>query len=94
MSEGGSMKKFKVSLKEAHEKTGLSIYEVAKQLGMSKNTVLRFVEDKPAIVGRLDSAVLILAEFYKVSWKDVVEEVSDEDSSEEGQTKTLLAIPA
>jgi transcriptional regulator with XRE-family HTH domain len=81
------MKKFKVSLNDAHKKTGLSVYQVAEKLGMSKNTVEKYVRTKPVIVGRLDGAVLVLSQFYGVDWKDVVEIVSDE----EGQAKTLLA---
>ncbi len=85
--------RFKINLHDAHIKSGLTIYAVAKSLDMNFNTVNKYVS-KNLTVERLSPEVKKLAAFYGLSWTDpsVVEIVeTDEDES---QTKSLLAVPA
>jgi hypothetical protein len=83
-----------IKLKEAHAAKGESVYEVAKNLNMSYNTVKKYVKDD-AIVESMPPDVLRLASYYGLDWRDVVQviEVSEEDESS-GQLKTLLAAMA
>lgn len=84
-------KKFRIRLKPYHDATGKSPYAVADELGLSKNTVRRYVEQDDVLVGRLDPSVLILAAYYGCSWQEVVDVI---DADDEGELKTPIAIPA
>lgn len=85
-------KHFVISLKDAHERTGLSAYKVGKQTGVATNTVAKYVNEDHVETERLEIAVLRLLDFYKLDWRnpDVVQIVYHEDD-EQGQRKTLLA---
>lgn len=62
--------RFKVNLKAVHDNTGLSPYAVAKQTGLAKNTVLKYVASSNLITERLESSLLTLFRFYGVDWRD------------------------
>lgn len=63
--------KFRISLKEAHDKVGLSPYIVGRKLNLSTNTVRRYVEEDEVFVGKLEADVFMkLVNFYGVDWRD------------------------
>ena len=80
-----------IKLKEAHQAKGESVYQVAKNLNMSYNTVRKYVKED-IIVELMPPDVLRLAAYYGRDWHDVVWviEVPEEDEPT-GQFKTLLA---
>lgn len=63
------MRRFKVKLKAAHEKTGLSPYAVHKATGIAQNTVRKYVQEE-IIVDYIPMTVVALADFYGVDWRD------------------------
>lgn len=95
------MKKFAIRLKEAHQKSGLSYYQVAKLTGVAKNTVVRYAPEEAdvVVVAHLDPAVLTLAEFYGLDWRNpsVVDVVDEEIENPEKNTHSIARrerIPA
>lgn len=84
-------KRFVVRLKPFHDATGKTAYAVAEELGMSKNTVRRYVEEEAVAVGRLDPSIITLTNYYGCRWQDVVE---IEEVSDDPEIKPLLAAPA
>ena len=83
------MPKFKyvVSLKKAHEQSGLSAYMVAKETGVNINTVDKYGSQDAIEVDRLNVAVAALAYFYGVDFNDAVKAVQIEDGeSPENET--------
>jgi hypothetical protein len=87
--------RFLVKLKDAHVKSGLTPYAVAKQTGLNYNTVNKYVS---AYVEAdvLHAHVIQLAEFYGLDWHDpaVIEAIEVNEDKSSGQQKTLLAVPA
>lgn len=81
--------RFKINLHDAHKKSGLTIYAVAKSLDMNFNTVNKYVSEN-LTVERLSPEVKKLAAFYGLSWTDpsVIEIV---ESDEDPEIKSLLA---
>lgn len=84
--------KFRVRLKAAHDAKGQSVYEVAAALKISKNTVQRYAKDEEVLQDQLKIVIVELAKYYGVPYESVVDIVEVDDV--EGQTKTLLAVPA
>lgn len=83
-----------VKLKAAHKVKGESVYEVAKNLNMSYNTVKKYVKED-VVVELMPPDVLRLAAYYGLDWHDVIQviEVPDGEGESSGQIKTLL-VPA
>lgn len=82
-------KRFRLHLQAIHKQSGFSVYDVAEALGMSKNTVWKYVRPDVVEFDYLPSTVLDLCEFYGVDWRDKsILEVFEE--STEGQQKPLL----
>lgn len=73
--------KFLVKIQPLHEKSGLSAYRVAKDLGISKSTVGRYIEHEVVEVAKIETNVVRMAEYYGADWKDVVEVIDEEDES-------------
>ncbi|MEM6281603.1 MAG: helix-turn-helix transcriptional regulator [Chloroflexota bacterium] len=91
-----SKRKWRVSLKSAHEKSGLTGYAVAKQTGLSESTVHRYINDDFVLMKNLAPAAKILADFYGVDWRDsdIVEVVLEEDNGESApEIKTPALVP-
>lgn len=65
-----SDQKFIIRLHNVHRATGMTVYRVAKLTGMNPNTVGKYVGDGDVITGRLEGAVVQLAKFYGVDWRD------------------------
>lgn len=82
--------KFKIKLKAAHDKTGLTFYAVAKQTGIASNTVQKYADVDVVISDYIPTTVIRLAQFYGVDWRDpsVVEIVEE---AEEEKLNALLA---
>jgi transcriptional regulator with XRE-family HTH domain len=82
---------FRINLKTAHEKTGLTYYAVAKKTGLAQNTVRKYAENE-VVSPYLPTAVVVLAAFYGLDWRDpaVVEIV---ESSEDPEMQTALLSP-
>jgi hypothetical protein len=87
------MLKYRIRLKAAHDATGKSPYEVAADLRMSNNTVRKYAENEEVLQDQITIGIAILAKYYGVPYSSVVDVVEVDDDTE-GQTKTLLAIPA
>lgn len=70
--------KFRIKLKDVHENSGLTYYRVARQTGITHNTVQKYAE---AIVEQhsLPAQVLVMCKFYGVDWRDpaIVEVVNN-----------------
>lgn len=71
--------KFIVKLQPLHIASGLSAYRVAKDLGISKSTVGRYIEQESVEVAKIETNVVRMAEYYGAHWKDVVEVIEEED---------------
>ncbi len=83
--------RFLVKLKEPHEKSGFSAYEVAKRLGLNASTVRKWVS-KNVEAEFLPDHVLKIVHFYGLDWRDPsVIEVIEVESEASGKLKTLLA---
>lgn len=78
-----------IKLKDAHEKSGLTAYAVAKELNLNANTVRKYV-NQDNVMQYIPVHVIQLAEFYGVDWRssEIVEVIEEEE------IKTPLAIPA
>lgn len=87
-----SRKTFEVRLKQIHKQHGKSVPDVADALGMSHNTVGRYVNKDFVTVRRLDTTVVLLARYYGVDWKDVVSVV--EEITESPESKNPIAEAA
>lgn len=82
--------RFLVKLKEPHEKSGFSAYEVAKRLGLNASTVRKWVtKDNEAEF--LPDHVLKIVNFYGLDWRDpaVIEVIDVGEDESSGQIKTL-----
>jgi len=84
--------RFRIKLKDAHEKSGLTSYAVAKRLGMNHGTVRKYLtEDVEAEA--LYPQVLKLLRFYGLNWRDpAVIEVLDADEDEEADCLATVAL--
>lgn len=87
------MKQFKVKLRAVHQASGLTAYAVAKLTNVAINTVKRYAENEEVVLAHVPPAVVTLAEFYGVDWRDpkVVEVIEGGASTPEMQTALLPA---
>lgn len=71
-----------------------SPYGIAKKLGMSKNTVIRYVDSDVEYTDKLSPSVGLLARYFNIDVHKIIElvEAPDNEDNPEGQRKTLLAI--
>lgn len=76
--------RLKIKLHEVHNKTGLTPYMVGKLTGVNKSTVAKYVMHGDVIMEKLENAVLVLAKFYGVDWRDpaIVETIEVDESDE------------
>ncbi len=81
---------WKISLKPhlTDEQKDISPYEIAKELGMSKNTVINYMENDEVTATYLSSRVGALARYFGVDEMKVIrlEEVSEEGIYSEALT--------
>jgi len=61
---------FVINLKTAHQQSGLTRYRVAKDTGLSHNTVSKYVEADTVQSKYLPSEVVRLATYLGVDWRD------------------------
>lgn len=82
-----------VKLKAVHNASGLSQYSVAKDTGLSLNTVKKYVGTKApdaVEVAHIPAEVIVLCKHYGVDWRDpAIVEVVEEDESDPA---ALLAL--
>jgi len=89
--------KILVKLKAVHARSGLSQYSIAKDTGISINTVKRYIGSKAPDAGvevsYIPIEVIALCKHYGVDWRDpaIVEVIEADD---EDETEAPLAIPA
>ena len=74
--------RFRVKLQQLHRNAGVTPYRVAKDLGISRSTVHRYIDHDIVEVAKIETNVVRMAEYYGVDWKDVVEVIDPEE--EEG----------
>jgi hypothetical protein len=76
--------KFRITFKEVHDRTGLTAYAVAKQTGLTENTVRKYVYVDEIVTDYIHSAIITLAKFYGLAWDDpaIVEIVEENDLPE------------
>jgi hypothetical protein len=84
--------RFRVKLKAAHDKTGLTAYMVGKKTGIAINTVSKYITDDEVVVDYIPTTVVKLAEFYGLDWRDskVIEVIEDVSTPE---METPLLVP-
>lgn len=87
--------RFIIKLHQAHLKSGLTAYMVAKELGLNETTVRKYTKGNVK-AEFLPNHVLQLVKFYGLDWRDpeiieVIDGTSEDEST--GQLKTLL-VPA
>lgn len=74
--------KFKVTLKAAHERSGLSAYAVGKRTGIAQNTIRKYILPESVIASHIEGQLIELTKFFGVDWRDpaIIEviEVNDE----------------
>jgi len=73
--------KFRVKLHDLHWKSGRTVYRVAKDLGISRATVHRYVDNPIVEVDRVELCVVQMASYFGVHWKDVVEVIEQEEDT-------------
>ncbi len=76
----------------SEEQLQQSPYEIAKLLGMSKNTVRRYMMTDEELTVQLSASLGILARYFGLDEHDVIELI-EVASAEDVQTKTQLPIP-
>ncbi len=91
--------KFRVRLKAIHEATGLTQYAVAKQSGVSINTVVRYTENDEILLDRFEPIVVKLLKFYGLNWRDpdvieIVNEKGDVEPETISPSGYSIAMPA
>ncbi len=93
--------RFMVRLAGVHAKSGKTVYRVAKDLGMSYNTVRKYVlTDVECEL--IPPEVMRLAAYYGLTWEQAVSIIEEADVDaditppvdEDPQIKNLLAVPA
>lgn len=85
--------RFKVKLKAAHDKTGLTAYMVGKRTGIAINTVSKYIDNDEVVVDYIPTTVVKLAEFYGLDWRDPnVIEVVEDVTTPEIESPLLLAL--
>lgn len=83
--------RFRVQLAGVHGKSGKTVYQVAKDLGMAYNTVRKYVlVDIECEL--IPPEVMRLAAYYGLTWEQAVALIDEE--SENPETETPLAVPA
>lgn len=89
------MRRYLIKLKDAHDKSGLTPYAVAKKLGLNFNTVRKYLTNYVE-ADVLPIHISQIAEFYGLDWRspDVVEVIEEEAGVETPKIKTPLAMPA
>lgn len=83
--------RFMVKLAGVHGKSGKSVYQVAKDLGMAYNTVRKYVlSDVECEL--IPPEVMRLAAYYGLTWEQAVSII--DDVTEDPELKSLLAAMA
>lgn len=70
--------KFAIRMQDIHNKSGKSKYRVVKDTGLTAHTINRYVESDIYEVKLLPRAFFVLAKYYGVDWKELVEVVDEE----------------
>lgn len=83
------MIKFRINLKRHHDKSGKSVYRVAKDTGLNRTTITRYL-DKNRLHAIIPADVVILAKYYGADWHECIETV-DADDTEEDTITPLIA---
>ncbi len=71
-----------------------SPYEIAKELKMSKNTVIRYMETDSETTQLLSPSVGVLARYFGLDEHEVIQLVEVTEDEESGNKKTPLAATA
>lgn len=61
---------FRINLKDAHERSGVTAYQVAKETGLALGTVYKYSRSSDIKTDRLENPVIVLAQYYGVDWRD------------------------
>lgn len=87
------MVKFRIRLKQLHDRTGLTPYAVWKETGFSQTTIRKYVEVDEIVQSYLPNIVVTLANFYGVDWRDpsVVEVIEDDTTPDLGTPLLSMA---
>ena len=91
-------KRYIVHLKDEHRKRNLTAYAVARDTGLNKNTVRKFLENNVELE-YLPAHVITICEYFGLNWKDpnvieIYDDESPDDEDTDTKNKTLLALPA
>lgn len=68
-------KKYRIRLREAHKRRGLSVSQVASKVGVPPTTIREYVEVDEALTDSVPMIVQLLADVYGVKMSEVVEEI-------------------
>lgn len=86
--------KFRIRLKQVHDKTGLSGYAVAQKTALAENTVRKYVDNDEVISASVFGVVIELCNFYGVDWRDpkiIQPFIEGEENSDEGIQQEALS---
>jgi len=61
---------FRIRLKDAHKKKGVTYYRVAKDTGLANNTVIKYADADFVDSPYIPAVVVALCNYYGVSWRD------------------------
>lgn len=81
-------KKYRIKLRDAHKRRGLSIPQIASKIGVPPNTIREYVEVDEVLTNSVPMIVQLLAEVYGVRMSDVIEEMGGESP----EMKAALAL--
>lgn len=77
--------------KDRNGDSKLTYGHIAKKVGLSANTVWKYLSQHSIIVPEISNAVLVLANYFGVDWRDIVESVEDTEEPEPEIKTPLLA---
>lgn len=65
------------------EQKAMSPYAIADELGMSRNTARRYLENDEVVISQLNPVVSILAEYFGINVFDIVAVVTEDDEAQD-----------
>lgn len=72
------MVKFRVNLRKPFLSKRVTVYRLAKDTGIHRTTVQKFVGAEGVIVDQLTTPVIEIARYCGVDWRDCVEDIDEE----------------
>ncbi len=73
---------FRIRLRDAHQRSGLSAYAVGKRTGIAQNTIRKYILQESVIAYHLEGQLIDLIGFYGEDWRDpaIIEVITDNET--------------